>query len=514
MKPHPEDNLMSTSMLDRELLHVTAPVAILVDEGGVQADGTIKIKGFASVEAPDRSGDVVPPEEFRIEQFMAAPAVLVNHDYWRDSCGNYVGVGRPLEMFTARLGNDDDPEQWAVIDIQSNRKVHTYPKKNVPNLKKGDRGLFVVVEVTEPQVAARVARGELSAFSWRGMTTIDYRVKKDSSGVERVLTDIDLYEISLTNIPDNPSSTFIVGKAAYSVRLSKSRFETVGMAEEYLKAHRLDCTHVQDDGHYFHARQSGHNRIDSSKLVVTKMANGVDVVAGPLMPSKVWTEKALDSHESEKLIGLLNSQGNSDMTTAADAPKTAPGTDPAAAKEVAKTTEAPKVDPPEAPAPAPSQEAVLAGLVSGISQKTAEAVASAIAPLFQSLTESMTQSFTKMTEKMAAPAPAPAAQSTSTESKQPEAPKEEVAKTAPDSVLSALNTLAAGLEATQKQLADTQKAVVEVAKSAVKTAETVAKTTPKATVRDEPTEKTEVSKSAAKDKNSVFDSVFPFLYEE
>ena len=240
----------------RELFNLAAPALAVVDDDPEAL--AVSIKGFASVMSKeDRSGDLVPPEEFRVKQFMAAPTVFVNHKPWIDPMGNGVSVGRPVELYSAKLAPiEGDSENWAVIDVDTRKQRNTYPKDKVPNLKAGDRGLFTVIEVNEPDVVSRVRRGEFQAFSWRGLTSVEFIVDQKSNLPRRTFTDIDLFEISLVNIPDEPSSTFVIGKklngkfsvsgneiptnlAVYSLHLQKSRFETEGIAREYMKAHNF-----------------------------------------------------------------------------------------------------------------------------------------------------------------------------------------------------------------------------------------------------------------------------------
>lgn len=478
----------------RELLYMTAPV--YANAGGVREDGSVVIKGFASVEVVDRSGDMVPPNEFRIEQFMAAPAIFVNHDYWMDGRGNRVSVGTPELLVAAKLAPNDDADLWSVVDLKTNKTVDTYPKAKVPNLGKGDRGLFVVVKVTQPEVAKMVERGELAAFSWRGLTNVDYRVRKDGTGgVERVFTDIDLYEISLVNVPDNPNSTFVAGKSAFSVRLSKSRFETPGMAAEFLKAHRLECTRVHDDGNFFHARQSSPGMIDMTKLVVAKMADGVEVVAGPIIQQKSW-EANLPQSDLDRLLTLFSTE-KTGMTTAtttstSDAEKLAAEKKAADEKAAAEKAAAEKAEKELAEKKAAQEDAVKT-----LSKSVAEAVVTGLSPVLEGLSKSFAE-MTTVVKTALTPSTATA----------PEPKKEEVSKSAADVALEKMNEMAAGLLKTQEDLAKMAKEVLSAKEVAEKSAKMVANATPPAGTRDEPGTST-----AAKtgDKNAVFDTLLPFL---
>lgn len=266
----------------RELIYLTSPALLEADKKN--DDGSIVVKGFASVEMEDRAGDIVPPEEFNIDQFMASPSLLVNHNLWRDNNGNRIPVGRPKSLHVAKLERiKGDGENFAVKDVETKEIVSTFPRKRIPNLRAGDSGLFVFVEVSQPEVVKMVERGELSAFSWRGLAHVAHRISKSTREAERFLSDIDLYEISLVNVPENPNSTFMVGKSsALLMKLDKEKFEDGEKVVEYLKTHSLEHDNIfQKDG-YFYCRQLSKDDVELDKICCIKMADGVDVIVGPL----------------------------------------------------------------------------------------------------------------------------------------------------------------------------------------------------------------------------------------
>lgn len=326
----------------RELMYLTAPVAVVVDgEGEVPADLTqVTVKGFASVNSPaDRSGDVVPPQEFRIPQFMANPTLLVNHRFWSDEYGNQVAVGRPLEMYAAKLTDlgDRDQKNWGVVSLEDGTLINRYPRAKIPNLSAGAEGLFVVVQVTQPDVVSRVRAGELSAFSWRGLTNVEYRVNPSTNLTQRVFRDIDLFEISLVNIPDNPDATFVIGKtvdgkfvselkldeplAVYMVSLDKGRFESLAMAKAYADRHGLSFEHMKETESDYQLFQQTDKKFDLEKLAAVKMTDGVRVVAGPLLDvspeaagwraAKVSAEdaKQLEAAKSAAVVPVIERAG-------------------------------------------------------------------------------------------------------------------------------------------------------------------------------------------------------------
>ena len=146
----------------RELLNLASTVTFLEDS----QDEKLYVKGFASAKTEDRGGDLVPPSEFKIKQFMSAPTLLINHKFWIDPRGNSVAVGKPVELHASKLVKlKDNSDDWGVKDLDSGEIVNTFPRSKMPNLSAGDEGLFVVAEVTQPEVKNMVERGELQAFS-------------------------------------------------------------------------------------------------------------------------------------------------------------------------------------------------------------------------------------------------------------------------------------------------------------------------------------------------------------
>jgi hypothetical protein len=495
---------MATTLESRELLHLSAPVSVAVDQAGLREDGSISVKGFASVETKDRSGDVVPPEEFRIEQFMASPSLLVNHKHWVDQLGNGVGAGRPAELYAAKLANlPEDPDNYGVVDLKTKEQVSKYPKAKVPNLKAGDRGLFVVAEVTQPDVAKMVDQGELSAFSWRGLTTVDYRISKSTGTTERVFRDIDLYEISLVHVPDNPDSTFVVGKSVHVMRLSKDRFETPKMASAYMEAHNLRNDAVREDDEAYYSMQLTGEAIDLSRLVTVKMADGVQAIAGPLKQGEStsgWLARTLGQDSVDGLTQLFSekaarsnkiSSTKESVTMSEDTQKAADAVECPGGQEMV-----------DGECVATKEAQALESLGENIAEKTVEG----LKPLFEAQSEAMKtvgEALTTMNglvEKMAVVDPVYATEETATAT---EETAEEVAVETAD-VEAADND--ESIEAEKKP--ETAPEVVEVLKSLNAKLELIGKSTAPQEDRDE---RIESAKSVTTDPNSVMDSVFPFL---
>lgn len=503
----------------KELIKLPAFVPIVhqdVEEG-------VKVKGFASVETVDRAEELVPSNEFNVDQFMASPTLLVNHQYWMDANGNRVAVGRPLSVFAAKLQKGKSEDNWDVVNVKTRDVITTYPKQKVPNLKAGDRGLFVEAIVTEPDVAERVRRGEYGSFSWRGLSTVDYVVKGDNT-VQKVLKNIDLYEISLANVPENPDSTFIISKSVDTeedlilsvVRLDKSRFESSGQASEYLKTHNLETDNVREDSEAFFALQRPQRDFDLGKLQSVKIAGGVTFICGPLKKreyayeivqnmgeedaSKVFSlfeveapKKEVETKTEYDFLSLFE-QESIKMADEKTAPENNKGENTGGDTQVNE-----------------KQAKLMEDMSSSIASKTTEGMK----PFFEKMTEgfkTLSDSFTEFVkaskstetetnedkEKKEKTKEKSSEEKTSEEKK--EESKEETSKSISD-LENSLNTIAQGL-------LDTQEKLVEVAKSV----DTIGKATPETSERDE---KTDVQKSTEKsggdDRNQCFDSTFPFL---
>ena len=310
---------------ERQLVSVSAPIeAVTVDE----ANRTIK--GFASVHKSDRFGDIVPPKEFNVAQFMAIPTMMLNHRYFIDAYGNEVGIGTPLEMFAAKLVAVDDATMWGVADLDTGEIRNTYPREKVPDLSEGDAGLFIVAKITRDEVWKMVVDREVNGLSWRGLSRVSYVVNPQTNTTQRMLRNIDLYEVSLVNIPANQYSSFMVGKSAIpgdgnnyvatAATLYKTHFPTREAVEAFIKSHPL----LQDGGVYENENSWAIKQreslagVDARGLIVERLAPGVQVVQGPLETVSFSAHK-LEAGAAEFVRELFKDVGT--MTTAATTPK-------------------------------------------------------------------------------------------------------------------------------------------------------------------------------------------------
>jgi hypothetical protein len=523
----------------RELLHFVSPISIqVVGEGeGVPIERVV-IKGFASVATDDRSGDRTDPREFNIKEFMAAPTLLRNHKFWTDPMGNQVAVGRPLTMNAARLrpieGNDNE---WAVVDLKTKQQINTFPKEKVPSLTKTARGLFVTAEVTQPEVQAEIARGELGGMSWRGLVVVEFELDPKTNTSVRVLKDIDLYEISVVHIPDHNQSTFVVGKMVdgkfeeaeggsieniqlWKVRLEKTKFASQGMATEYLKAHNLAYDDIREDDYSYFAIQQKPDGLLLEKTVQTKMGDAFMLMAPPKEDPKPTYETSRlvaemvdvvqKSVEEEPIMAdEKKDQADATATDTGDvkdeAEKKAKQVEMDAEEEKAK--KAKKAKAAETEPKTEEKKSVAEEQLSVLGSHVAGSVADALKPTLEGIAgglATMGDGMKSLTETVAKMATGAISDSDDTETN---TEKKEVEKSADAGDV--LSGLVENLNMLTESVSKQQAQIVDIAKSAVALGESI----PNKGV--ERNEKVEVEKSAeaGENPNSCLDSAFPWLME-
>jgi len=486
----------------------------------------------------------VPPEEFDIDQFMAAPTLLVNHDFWIDRMGNRVAAGRPEQVYVAKLVKTDDPEVWGVQEVASREVRTTIPKARVPNLKAGARGLFVVAVVSEPDVIKMVQRGELAAFSWRGLVRVDYRVNTRGE-TERIFKSIDLWEVSLVNIPDNPDSTFVVGKNAnghlaalggqpYAVQLvvlEGTRFDSRKAAEECLKNHGLRSNAIREEAGNFYALQQAPELFPVEKLVTVRLQPGVYVVAGPTnkaaQASGPGDKTPVDKTRGEPLAEVL----------AAALSQFMPASGEPVSKELPNMAEETKKDAAGQPgdgagSDTQNQKTDAQKAAEVLGQSVAGAVTEALKPTLDAMSETLKtvgEGFKVMAEAQKAaqaktePTDEEKAKAEAEKAAAEKAKAEEEAKKKADAEAAAGAGDGTGKTDTEKKSDTDKKTDTEPQPTAVekmlaglatglqevqKTVAALGKATPPDTERDE---KVEAEKKAKEDPNHVFDGLWPFL---
>jgi Caudovirus prohead serine protease len=251
-------------------------------------DNSVAIKGFVSVEKVDRQGEVAPPLAFNIPTFLNSGTVLVNHKFWKDKNGNSVAVGKVRQMHPAYISAIENDE-FVVNDLVSKGFITNFPVSKAPELGVGDKGLFAFIDVTESDIAEKVKKGEYNSFSWRGLVTKGLEFGPNNEPIYK-FRHIDLWEVSLVNIPVMNQSTFVVSQKSVSdqtenlyitqVLLPKSDFEYQAV-KGFLDSHGLSSDIVFDGKDYVFANQVENlDDYDLAKSVRVKLG-GTDVLLSP-----------------------------------------------------------------------------------------------------------------------------------------------------------------------------------------------------------------------------------------
>lgn len=342
-----------------------------VMEKSIDAEGMVK--GFVSVNNPDRSDDLVPPESFNLSRYRANPQLLVDHKLWKTSDGNCVPAGSVVEAKTAKVADGEDPDRWAVL-AEDGSKIDSISKLRTPDLRPGLRGLWVKARVTQPGVWDMVKAGQLNAFSWRGMAKL---AKAVVGNVERVITkEIDLWECSLVYIPDQFAAMFevskgvrggtdLMSKAPAELQtlpvcklLFASKFFDQTTARDWLKSHGLVETDFTLKDGEFVSMQEGEDTFDAERMFSLSLGAGVTAVVG----QQLECAKTLSKSEFVRLTKLFD---GFTVVTTSDKPAEGDGT-------MSKKT----------------AELAAAGAPSGTTdpQKSADTAATAAAPATPALT--------------------------------------------------------------------------------------------------------------------------------
>lgn len=163
-----------------------------------QKDGSIKIKGFASTPDKDRYNDIVLVTAFNksLPLFLKNPIMLLQHD------DNKV-IGRFPAAVTKSSGLEVDGEVMYDID-DCFRKIND-----------GVLGAFSIGFITQAyqyedeagHIIYQSGVGLSAGYDWNDL---------DREGVKRVITEVDLVEISVVSTPANPYALFQAAKAFFA----------------------------------------------------------------------------------------------------------------------------------------------------------------------------------------------------------------------------------------------------------------------------------------------------------
>lgn len=492
-------------------------------------DGILRVKGFASVETIDRGKDFVAATEFNIASFMSKPTLMYNHKFWNDDNGNEIAIGTIEEMFVGELQLGDDPENYVVFDSLTQEKKNYFPKNKAPDLRPGSKGLWVVAKVSVPAVVEMVLRGDINAFSWRGLSKVEVKMLPGGQA-QRVITDVDLFEVSLVNIPANGQSTLAIAKSGqyeyssvdgytvHSLRMNRGTFSDVNLVSKYLAEHRLVSDIIKSDDSSYFSVQKSLCEFTPDSLISLHLDEGVDVVAGKLKPSKAprgWqaevfqTSKscessAINKKETQEMAAKINRKKSVDEIVTQDEAvveitvkdpdevvkepdaNATPNVVVESGEDIAVPQETQDTDKASAVAEAPKMPAELQAFVEFLSKSTAatieQTIKSTLSPALSELSVSlgtMNQSIILLHEKMVKVNSA----DNIDENNKKKSDTEVTAKAEqPVAMTNALEILQNQMQAIAKSFTDT--------------------------VRDENVEKKVVSKT---NPNACFDTLWPFL---
>ena len=358
-------------------------------------DENFIIKGFVSVQIADRDKELVAPAAFDIPSYMSQPAVLVNHALWVNKMGNRVGVGVPISLHEVKLRTSDQSGMWSVWDVNAKKEIDVFPKDRNPNLGIGSRGLYTFMRITDSDVINMVKSGELSGFSWRGMSRPSYVYDDKTKSTYKSYSHIDLVEISLVTAPNNIGSSFIVAKdAIHSYQFDKTKYTQQDVAEQLTRDRMDGFTIVQNDSTIY-AYDS--TRVNEDGLLVVKMADGANLVLGKPQQSSATLTLTEDEKDT-----FLNTVAKSKETTMPDPVITPPVVVPdttVVAKDATTPETPPVVVPPVVAQP-------VAFNMEEVVSKATDAIMAKVTPTLETLTgqvQALAQNFGEFVTKMTTP---------------------------------------------------------------------------------------------------------------
>ena len=250
---------------------------------------SVFVKGFASVEVEDREGHIVDPLEFNVDTFINTGTLLRDHKYISDPFGNHLAAGKVIGAEPAEIYKSEDKEEGTYFSIKSLRTgdhITELSAEKHPEIGIGDRGLFVVAEVTNELAKSEVQSGILNAFSWRGW---NYQVNE---GDRIRLKSVDLSEISLVHQPQNNQSTYVTIKdsdakmLAEQLRVTKLKFrsnsfKSVEAVSEYLNNRHINPVLIKETADGFVAILDTQDKYEVSKSVCIS-GGDCDLIAAPM----------------------------------------------------------------------------------------------------------------------------------------------------------------------------------------------------------------------------------------
>jgi len=260
-------------------------------------DNVTLIKGFASTDLLDRTREFVDPTSFDIPTFLNSPTLLRNHKFITDKYGNERAAGRVTMAVPAiiREESPENPLEWVVRAIETDEFVSTWPKSKSPNMLIGDRGLFVIAEVTHPEVIAQVLSGELGGFSWKGYS----QSQQCANGICE-LKAIDLVEITVCNMPCQSQSTLMVTSmddpnlntqvslkdcSIYKIQFDKHSYNLEDI-KEYTKSLNTDTHSISENSDSFFLSVGESSLVDATNSFSIRVGDR-NLIAAPKKKTEI-----------------------------------------------------------------------------------------------------------------------------------------------------------------------------------------------------------------------------------
>lgn len=270
----PDEDAITQDPLFLSVVFVTDPVAEDVKKEMITG---LVISGFMSMKNQDRQGDVIEPKLFDLETYMKNPQLWVNHALWKDANGNGVSVGVTEAAYRARVKLNSDGMTADILNFDTGDKITTVEIKDFA-VSDGDTGVWVACRVMVPEVIDLIRTKRLNAFSWHGV------LLRKANGVP---FRMDLYEISLVNVPANQRAVFQIGKSVVVTYADGTCFEMNSTTKSEAGAtsteveHQLLCA--------FHALSGG----DAKTEAFEKLEGGD-------------TDMAFTQQQSEELLASVS----------------------------------------------------------------------------------------------------------------------------------------------------------------------------------------------------------------
>ena len=286
---------------------------------------TVYVRGLFTNDLIDRDREFVSPEQFKLKMFQNTATLLRNHEFIVDNLGNKLPAGKVHKTIPVIIGdeNPNNPSEWLLKNLDTNEIVAEWPKDKSPDLLRGDKGVYIVAEVTHKEVVKQVINGELGAFSWTGFTEKLQR----PNGINE-LTNVDLIEISLVNIPANPNATFVITDEddpaldmevslkdcdIYGMRFNKDSFDQEGV-DKIKKSLSINTSTVSETEKDFSVRIEGKETLEGIKVFSFPMGN-FEVLASPRnmnkrrfnlqkLPKTNLAEKLMQDNASETAVDV------------------------------------------------------------------------------------------------------------------------------------------------------------------------------------------------------------------